>query len=118
MTRRTLFAAPALLGVALKGGEDYFPKPDSAGGWRTPGNAADVRKTAGLDVKRLDQAFEYASRSSQHGGLLVVRHGWLAYERYFGRGHRDANPASASVGKAYTSAAVGVMLQHKRDAIP
>ena len=118
MTRRTLLAAPALVGVALKGGEDYFPKPDSAGGWRTPGNAADVRKTAGLDVKRLDQAFEYASRSSQHGGLLVVRHGWLAYERYFGRGHRDANPASASVGKAYTSAAVGVLLQHKRDAIP
>ena len=99
-------------------GEDYFPKPDSAGGWRTLPSAAAVRKTAGMDVKKLDQAFEYASRSSQHGGLLVVRHGWLVYERYYGRGHREANPATASVGKAYTSIANGIMLAEKKAAIP
>ena len=98
--------------------EDYFPKPDSAGGWRTLPSAAAVRKTAGMDVKKLDQAFEYASRSSQHGGLLVVRHGWLVYERYYGRGHREANPATASVGKAYTSIASGIMLAEKKAAIP
>ena len=102
--------------VAL--GEDYFPKPDSAGGWRTLKDAAAIRKTAGMDSKKLDQAFEYASRSSQHGGLLVVRHGWLVYERYYGRGHREANPATASVGKAYTSIASGIMLAEKKDLIP
>ncbi len=98
--------------------EDYFPKPDSAGGWRTLPGAAAIRKTAGMDLKKLDQAFEYASRSSQHGGLLVVRHGWLVYERYYGRGHREANPATASVGKAYTSIANGIMLAEKKAAIP
>ena len=98
--------------------EDYFPKPDSAGGWRTLKDAAAVRKTAGMDLAKLDQAFEYASRSSQHGGLLVVRHGWLVYERYYGRGHREANPASASVGKAYVSIASGIMLAEKKAAIP
>ncbi len=99
-------------------GQDYFPKPDTAGGWRTLTDATAIRKTAGIDLKKLDQAFEYASRSSQHGGLLVVRHGWLVYERYYGRGNRDANPASASVGKAYVSIASGIMLAEKRTAIP
>ena len=69
-------------------------------------------------MSRLDQAFEYAQRTSRHGGLLVVRHGWLAYERYYGKGNRDANPAMASVGKAYTSIACGMALHEKRDRIP
>lgn len=109
---------PALLvTLAAAFGEDYFPKPNSSGGWRTLKDAA-IRKTAGIDLKKLDQAFEYASRSSQHGGLLVVRHGYLVYERYYGRGHREANPASASVGKAYVSIASGIMLAEKKAQIP
>ncbi len=50
--------------------------------------------------------------------MLVVRHGWLAYERYFGKGNRDANPDMASCGKAYTGIACGIMLREKRAAIP
>ena len=99
-------------------GEDYFPKPDSAGGWRTLTGAAAIRKSAGIDVNKLDQAFAYASRTSQHGGLLVVRHGWLVYERYYGRGNREAIPATASVGKVYTSIASGIMLTEKKAQIP
>ena len=110
--------ALAALLIAAAPAEDYFPKADSAGGWRTLKDATAVRKTAGMDLRKLDQAFEYASRSSQHGGLLVVRHGWLVYERYYGRGNRAANPAAASVGKAYVSIASGIMLAEKKAAIP
>ena len=96
----------------------YYPPPDAAGGWRTVAGAAKVRKVAGMDVSRLDQAFEYAQRSSQHGGLLVVRHGYLVYERYYGRGNRMANPSMASVGKAYTSIACGIMIHDEHEKIP
>lgn len=48
----------------------------------------------------------------------MVRHGWLVYEKYYGKGSRDANPTMASVGKAYTSIACGIMLKEKRDRIP
>ena len=115
-----LAAACCFVVTAMSSSEaaEYFPPPDSAGGWRTGKGADEIRKVAGIDVHRLDQAFEYAQRSSQHGGLLVVRHGWLVYERYYGKGNRDANPALASVGKAYTSIACGIMLQEKRDRIP
>src|SRR3954467_4907537 len=98
--------------------DDYSPPPDPAGGWRTPKDSAQTLALTGLDVARLDQAFEYASRSSPHGGLLVVRHGYLAYERYYGRGHREAIPTMASVGKAFTSIACGIMLREKHDQIP
>jgi CubicO group peptidase (beta-lactamase class C family) len=99
-------------------GQDYFPPPDSQGGWRTLKDAAQIRKTAGMDLTKLDYAFDYASRSSQHGGLLVVRHGFLVYEKYYGKGNREATPAMASVGKAYTSIACGIMLEEKHAQIP
>jgi CubicO group peptidase (beta-lactamase class C family) len=89
---------------------DDFPPADKDGGWK--------RGTAGVDIGRLDQAFEFEKETSQHGGLLVVRHGTLVYEKYFGKGNREAHPDMASIGKAFTSVACGIMLKEKRDQIP
>jgi len=108
-----VFACAVLLAA-----QEYYPAPDSAGGWRMLSDAAQIRNKTGIDVRRLDMAFEYAKRTSPHGGLLVARHGYLVYERYYGRGNREANPAMASVGKAYTSIACGIMLKEKREQIP
>lgn len=96
----------------------YYPPSDANGGWRTLKDASQIRKKGGMSVPRLDQAFEYAQRTSQHGGLVVVRHGYLVYERYYGKGHRDCTPAMASVGKAFASVACGIMMAEKRDQIP
>jgi CubicO group peptidase (beta-lactamase class C family) len=84
--------------------DDYFPPPDSQGGWRTR-----------LDA-RFDPVFDDVRRSTRNGGLLIVRDGWLVYERYFGLGHRDATPNLASIGKSYTSVACGVLLADRLDA--
>jgi CubicO group peptidase (beta-lactamase class C family) len=108
----------AMVAPAFADSAAYFPPSDTAGGWRTPKDAAQALSVGGVDTAKLDYAFDYASRSSQHGGLLVARHGWLVYERYYGRGNREAIPAMASVGKAYTSIACGIMLREMRDKIP
>ena len=100
------------------GAEDYYPSPDSREGWRTLTDPAAIRQTTGIDTRKLDEAFEYVQQTSQHGGLLVVRNGYLVYERYFGRGHREALPELASCGKAFTSIAVGIMLKEKAGLIP
>src|SRR3954467_4010602 len=97
---------------------DYFPPPDNAGGWRTATNAADIPEHAGLNSPRLDQAWDFTQRCTQNGGLLVVRNGWLVFEKYFGRASRKANPDMASTGKAYTSIACGIMLKEFHDKIP
>lgn len=98
----------------------YYPPPDSSGGWRSLVDAGDnkFRKTAGMDRAKLDEALEFAKTTTQHGGLVVVRHGWVVYEKYFGRGNRNANPDMASCGKAFTSIACGIMLREKRALIP
>lgn len=108
-----------LLVSFLRTSADYFPPPEARGGWRTATNSASsTRRHAGLDRRRLDQAWEYTRRCSQNAGLLVLRHGWLGFERYVGRANREARPDMASTGKAYTSIACGVLLHEFRDRLP
>ena len=71
-----------------------------------------------MDMPKLQQAWKFTQRCTQNGGLLVVRNGWLVFEKYFGRASRNANPDMASTGKAYTSIACGIMLKEFRDKIP
>ncbi len=119
ITRRSLLAAPALVGFAPAPEADgYFPEPDSAGGWRRPANRSALRRQAGLDPVALDRAFDYIKLTTKHGGLLVARHGWLVYERYFGRAHSDATPNTGSVGKSFTSIAMGILLNEQPDRFP
>jgi CubicO group peptidase (beta-lactamase class C family) len=106
----------AAFGFAASG--DYFPPADKEGGWRALPAAGKILTVAGIDVGRLDQAFEFEKETSQHGGLVVVRHGYLVYEKYFGKGNREAHPDMASIGKAFTSVASGIMLHEKRDQFP
>ena len=96
LTRRTLLSLPVavpLLNLAARaaGGDDlYFPRPDAQGGWRTLTQPSEIRTLAGIDKSRLDEAFQYTQTTSQHGGLLVLRHGYLVYEKYFGRANRGS----------------------------
>ena len=48
----------------------------------------------------------------------MVRHGYLVYEKYFGKGNREAHPDMASIGKAFTSISCGILLKEKHDQIP
>ena len=115
-----LRAAAALLMLAAShplSAAGYFPPSDSEGGWRTLKDPAELRGKAGVDLARLDQAYAVTERSTQNGGLLVVRRGYLVFEKYFGRASRNANPDMASTGKAFTSIACGIMLREFHDKI-
>jgi CubicO group peptidase (beta-lactamase class C family) len=118
MTTLLRSLAVALTFTALTRAADYFPPPDSAGGWRVLSDAKEIREKAGLDLQRLQDAYSICKRSTPNGGLLVVRHGYLVFEKYFGRANRNANPDMASTGKAYTSIACGIMLKEFHDKIP
>lgn len=114
------FILPALLllkSVAAHAG-DYFPPPDRDGGWRTATSAREIREKAGMNLDRLENAGIATERSTANGGLLVVRHGYLVFEKYFGRASRNANPDMASTGKCFTSIACGIMLHEFKDRIP
>jgi CubicO group peptidase (beta-lactamase class C family) len=96
----------------------YYPPADSLGGWRTLTDEQKIFESAGIDKSLLDSAFEYVRTSTRNGGLLVLRHGWLVYENYFGKGQRDATPNLASCGKSYTSIAVGILITEHPELFP
>jgi CubicO group peptidase (beta-lactamase class C family) len=117
-SRRSLSCVVFLALAGAMQAADYFPPPDSEGGWRTLTDAKEIRAKAGLDLGQLEAAYTVTERSTPNGGLLVVRRGYLVFEKYFGRASRNANPDMASTGKAYTSIACGIMLQEFKDKIP
>ena len=105
-------------GVQAAADDNYFPSPDSAGGWRTAASTDDIQRVAGMRQPKLDEAFALIQGSTKSGGLLVLRHGWLIYERYFGLGHREAVPNLASCGKSFTSIAVGILMTERPEMFP
>src|SRR6202167_6382008 len=124
LTRRTLLSLPVavpLLNLAARtavGDDLYFPPPDAQGGWRTLSQPSENRPLTGIEINRLDEAFQYTQTTSQHGGLLILRHGYLVYEKYFGRANREANPNMYSIGKMFTSASCGIMLSEHSNRFP
>jgi CubicO group peptidase (beta-lactamase class C family) len=115
---RRRFLAGWLAAGAADAAEEYFPPPDSKGGWRTPSSETEAARLTGMDREKLDEAFAYIQGSTKHGGLAVVRNGWLVYERYFGLGGREATPNTASCGKSFTSIAMGVLLGENPEWFP
>lgn len=93
---------------------DYFPPPESKGGWRSalpekgPPNAAALEKL-GIDAAKLAEAWEYNAKAEGATGLLVIRHGQIVGEWY-----RGCEPTTKfniySSSKAYTSLAFGLLL--------
>ncbi len=118
MSYRLLFLLSFLLSLPLPGAEKYFPPPDKDGGWRTLEDSAEIRRIAGVDTAKLDEALAFCKKTTKNGGLLVARNGWLVYERYFGRAHRAATANTGSVGKAYTSIAVGILMAEHPEWFP
>lgn len=98
--------------------DSYFPPPDSLGGWRTLTGAGEIRRQAGMDKALLDSAFAFVRGTTANGGLLVLRHGYLVYERYFGKGQREATPNLGSCGKPFTSMAVGILMHEHPEWFP
>jgi CubicO group peptidase (beta-lactamase class C family) len=107
-----------LWGAPARAAADYFPPPDENGGWRTSKTPADVQRLGGFDPAKLDDVFTFIQGSTKNGGLLVLRHGWLVYERYFGLGHREATPNLGSCGKSFTSIAIGILLAERPELFP
>ncbi|MCH7920668.1 MAG: serine hydrolase [Planctomycetes bacterium] len=97
---------------------EYFPPADAAGGWRTLSDVGVLRAETGMLKSKLDEAFEYVQSGTKNGGLLVVRRGWMVYERYFGKGHRDALCNLGSCGKPFTSVAMGILMGERPELFP
>lgn len=61
---------------------DYYPPPESGGGWRWLRTAEEVRGDGGFDAERLQLACEHNARFDASSAVVIVRNGYLVAEWY------------------------------------
>lgn len=111
-------ASPAWAEDAKAKLADYFPPPETKGGWRSllpdkgepsAEQKAQIKKIAGIDWDKLADAWALNSKTDGSSGLLVIRRGQIAGE-WYKDGDRDKAFNIYSSSKAYTSVAFGILL--------
>lgn len=108
LTRRTLLATGAAVSLA---GCAAMPKPlQSAGPGRRPWKIS-TPAAHGLSAAALESAAAKLAEAGERQGLVVIRHGELAFERYWANDYHRAEPGwknvSFSSGKSWGSTMVG-----------
>jgi hypothetical protein len=94
-----------LLGTRA-GAEEYFPGPESQGGWRTLGTPDDVRKTGGMEPGKLRELKQWLMTSDDRDfAAVVIRHGYVVLEVERGNSAKTDARRVASVSKAVCATA-------------
>ena len=96
---------PAPNGVA----RDYFPPPESQGGWRKVEKPDDLRQLAGMNPARLDELREWLLQSDDRNfAAVVIRNGYIVLEVERGNSARTDSRRVASVSKAVCATVLAI----------
>ena len=88
---------------------DYFPPPESQGGWRKLEQPEDVRRLAGLDPDKLAGLKQWLLDSDKRDfAAVVIRHGYIALEVERGNSARTDARRVASVSKAICATVLAI----------
>src|SRR5262245_40563051 len=81
--------------------QDYFPPPESQGGWRKLDNSDDVRNIAGMDPVKLVELKEWLLQSDDRDfAAVIVRRGHIVLEVERGNSSKTDARRVASVSRA------------------
>ena len=127
LVRCCLLAACAVLLAGcdrLFGDEDYFPLPETMGGWRANLSAEFIR-SRGLDPAALEDLgrFSQSIRNSawpgydyhHHTATIVIKDGWIVGEWYSLPESRFFQQYLASNGKSFAYMLFGVLVKESRE---
>lgn len=93
---------------------DYYPLPESQGGWRWLKGPEEVRSIGKLDPDALQLACETNARFDDSSGLVIIRYGWLAAEWYENSALTTTRYDIWSCTKSFTGTAYGVLFEDCR----
>jgi CubicO group peptidase (beta-lactamase class C family) len=81
--------------------------------WPTDGWRSSPVEDHGMDAAKMKLADEFAKEDPLSRALLVIKEGYLVFEKYYGNGGIDQSTDLWSVTKSFSSALVGILLdQH------
>ena len=108
-TLSSVFVGMALLSVAAGAAEEYFPPPESAGGWRSLQAQDDSRDRAGIDPAKLDALKQWLLGSDGRDfAAVVIRRGYLVLQVERGNSARTDSGHVASVSKAVCATVLAI----------
>jgi len=110
-----VLAAQPLLAAVTERGREYFPPPESKGGWRKLENAAETRRLAGMDTGRLDELRDWLLKSDDRNfAATVIRNGYIVLEVERGNSARTDARRVASVSKAICATVLAIASEQSR----
>ena len=103
------------------GKQDYFPPPESAGGWRKNTDPSFVG-SLGLDPERLEQFGRFNLQVpnsnwmpyANYKGIIVIKNGWIVGEWYNVPQAKSFRTYISSNGKSFAIACFGIMAADSR----
>ena len=109
--RSFLVTAPAVALARLAAGEpaDYFPPPESKGGWRTLTTPDDIRRLAGIDPDKLADLRDWLLQSDKRKfAAFVIRRGYVVLEVERDRSSRTDTGNVKSCAKAICATVLAI----------
>ena len=104
-----LLVVQAFILKMVEGSTDYFPPPESQGGWRTLEAPADIRRLAGMNPDKLGELREWLFRSDDRSfAAVVIRRGYVVLEVERGRSSKTDTKRVASCSKAICATVLAI----------
>jgi len=105
-TVKTLSSTPR---TAEKRTDNYFPPPESRGGWRKLENPDDLRRVGAMDPKKLGQLKQWLLDSDNRNfAAVVIRNGYIVLEVERGNSAKTDSRRVASVSKAICATVLAI----------
>jgi CubicO group peptidase (beta-lactamase class C family) len=123
MTTLGKFALAALtyqlLGVgSVIAAAEYFPPPESQGGWRSLTNRDEIRGVAGVDPQKLDELKEWLLQSDKRDfAAVVIRRGYIVLEVERGNSAKTDARRVASVSKAVCATVLAIASEQSQQGL-
>jgi len=112
-----LMLASTLSGFDLLA-DDYFPPPESQGGWRSLDSADEVRRLGGMDPTKLSELRDWLVGSDERDfAAVVIRHGYIVLEVERGKSARTDTKRVASVSKAICATVLSIASEQSQQGL-
>jgi len=100
------------------GSADYFPPPESKGGWRKLESAEAIRRVAGMEPAKLDNLKEWLLQSDRRDfAAVVIRRGYIVLEVERGNSAKTDSRRVASVSKAICATVLAIASEQSQQGL-
>jgi len=94
---------------------DYFPPPESQGGWRELEKPTDIRRLSGMDPAKLGELRQWLLKSDNRNfAAVVIRNGYIVLEVERGNSAKTDSRRVASVSKAVCATVLAIASEQSR----